>query len=316
MNLFKRLILKLFKVDRKTYGYDQKLEHHSHKGNCSKYKRPLKHVLNQAASKKDWLIIIISGILAVSAEMIALVSHAENSLLVITLSIASMIIGGRETFWKGLRSIRYFNLNMNFLMSIAIIGAISIGEWPEAAMVTFLFALAELIEVYSLDKARRAIHSLMEIAPDMATVKAESGWLVQPVSEIKANAIIWVRPGERIPLDGSITKGRSTVNQAPITGESIPVSKNIGDSVFAGTLNERGSFEFRVTVEPGDTLLAKIVRIVQQAQSERAPTQRFVDEFAKYYTPTMVVIAILIATIPPIILSTAFLPCFIECKGF
>lgn len=269
-----------------------------------------RQVLQQAVSKKDWLIIIISGILAVTAEIIALASHEENSLLVITLSIASMIIGGRETFWKGLRSIRHFNLNMNFLMSIAIIGAISIGEWPEAAMVTFLFALAELIEVYSLDKARRAVRALMEIAPDLATVKEENGWLVKPVSEIKTDAIIWVKPGERLPLDGVIIKGQSTVNQAPITGESMPVNKKIGDTVFAGTLNERGSFEFRVTVEPGDTLLTKIVRIVQQAQSERAPTQRFVDLFAKYYTPTMVVLALLIATIPPLILSTAFLPWF------
>lgn len=266
--------------------------------------------LQDVVSRWDWLIIIISGIFAITAEVISFISHSEQSFPVIALSIISMIVGGRQTFLKGLRAIRHFNLNMNFLMSIAIIGAIAIGEWPEAAMVTFLFALAELIEVYSLDKARRAVRSLMEIAPDMATVQSEGSWQTKPVAEINVNSIIWVRPGERIPLDGVITKGQSTVNQAPITGESMPVSKKTGDAIFAGTLNERGSFEFKVTANPGDTLLAKIVRIVQKAQSERAPTQRFVDQFAKYYTPAMVIVAILIATLPPLVLSTAFLPWF------
>lgn len=266
--------------------------------------------LENVVSRWDWVVIIVSGIFAITAEVIAFILHNEKSLPVIGLSIASMMIGGRQTFLKGLRAIRHFNLNMNFLMSIAIIGALAIGEWPEAAMVTFLFALAELIEVYSLDKARRAVRSLMEIAPDTATVQSEGGWLVKPVSEIAVHSIVWVKPGERIPLDGVITKGQSSVNQAPITGESMPMSKKPGDTVFAGTLNERGSFEFKVTANPGDTLLAKIVRIVQKAQSEKAPTERFVDQFAKYYTPSMVILAILFATIPPFILSAPFLPWF------
>lgn len=266
--------------------------------------------LENVVSRWDWAIIILSGIFALTAEVIAFASHNEKYFPVIGFSIASMLIGGRQTFLKGLRAIRHFNLNMNFLMSIAIIGALAIGEWPEAAMVTFLFALAELIEVYSLDKARRAVKGLIEIAPDTATVQSESVWLVKPVSEIGVNSIIWVKPGERIPLDGVITKGQSSVNQAPITGESIPAIKKLGDAVFAGTLNERGSFEFKVTAIPGNTLLAKIVRIVHQAQSERAPTQRFVDQFAKYYTPTMVILAILFATVPPFILSASFLPWF------
>lgn len=264
--------------------------------------------IEYAVSIWDWMVIIISGIFSITAEAIAFISQNEKSYPVIALSIASMVIGGRQTFLKGLRALRHFNLNMNFLMSIAIIGALAIGEWPEAAMVTFLFALAELIEVYSLDKARRAVRSLMEIAPDTASVQSEEGWLVKPVSEIAVNSIVRVRPGERIPLDGVIMKGQSSVNQAPITGESMPVSKKIGDTVFAGTLNEHGSFELKVSANPGDTLLAKIVRIVQKAQSERAPTQRFVDQFAKYYTPTMVILAILFATVSPLILGAPFLP--------
>lgn len=265
----------------------------------------------KAVTKKDWAIIGLSGFLALSAEIIAFSTQVEHSISVISLAVISMLVGGRQTFLKGLRAIRHFNLNMNFLMSIAIIGAIAIGEWPEAAMVTFLFALAELIEVYSLDRARLAIRSLMEITPDTATVQQNEGsWQIKPVYEIAIDTIVWVKPGERIPLDGVITKGQSTVNQAPITGESMPVSKKIGDAVFAGTINERGSFEFKVTAQPGNTLLAKIIRAVQQAQTERAPTQRFVDQFAKYYTPTMVIVAILVATIPPLFFGAAFLPWF------
>ena len=267
-----------------------------------------KKALSSSVTWKEWSIIAASGFSAVIAETIALSTNTEISYPVIALSIISMLIGGRQTFLKGLRAIRYFNLNMNFLMSIAIIGAVAIGEWPEAAMVTFLFALAELIEVYSLDRARQAISKLMEITPDTATVKDGISWRIKQVSNITVGSVIWVKPGERIALDGVIIKGQSSVNQAPITGESMPVEKKISDSVFAGTLNERGSFEFKVTENPGNTLLAKIIRVVQQAQSERAPTQRFVDQFAKYYTPIMVIIAVFIAILPPLFLGVAFLP--------
>jgi len=261
-------------------------------------------------TKKDWVMIGLSGCLAAAAEISTFTIHNEISPLVIAFAIISMLLGGHQVFLKGLRAIRYLTLNMNFLMSIAIVGAIGIGAWPEAAMVTFLFALAELIEVYSLDKAQRAIRSLLEIAPDSATVQEEGGWRTKAVAKITIDSIVWVKPGERIPLDGILIKGQSTVNQAPITGESMPVKKEIGDSVFAGTLNERGSFEFKVTVNPGDTLLAKIIRTVQQAQAERAPAERFVDQFAKYYTPAMVILAVLIATIPPLVFNGAFIPWF------
>ena len=266
--------------------------------------------LQTVVTHKDWIVIALAGGLAVIAEIIALALGNETSLLVILLSVASMLIGGRQTFLKGLRALRNFNLNMNFLMSIAIIGAIAIGEWPEAAMVTVLFALAELIEVYSLDRARQAIRGLMEISPQHATVWESENWHVKAIADIEIDSIIRVKPGERIPLDGVIVKGQTSINQAPITGESVPISKKVGDSVFAGTLNERGSFEFRVTENPGNTLLAKIIRIVQQAQSERAPVERFVDKFAKYYTPLMVIMAIIIAIVPPLFWGMAFLPWF------
>ncbi len=268
-------------------------------------------LLQSKVNYRDWIILGISGVLAIVAEVFAYITHAENSPLIIILALSSILIGGRSTIIKGIKAVRYFTLNMNFLMTIAIVGAMIIGEWPEAAMVTFLFALAEMIESYSLDKARHAIRQLMEITPDVATVKTSEGaWQVKAVNEIQLNNVIWVKPGERIPIDGIVTKGQSSVNQAPITGESIPVEKMEGDSVFAGSINERGSFEFRVIAEVNETLIAKIIKAVQQAQSERAPTQRFVDQFAKYYTPIMVLLAILVATMPSLLFGAPFYPWF------
>ncbi|HHF7393722.1 TPA: heavy metal translocating P-type ATPase, partial [Legionella anisa] len=193
------------------------------------------------------------------------------------------------------------------LMLIAIVGAVFIGAWPEAAMVTVLFALAERIERYSLDKARLAIRSLMQIAPEDALIKQDNGqWLSLPIEKVQPGAVFKVKPGERIPLDGVVVSGQSTVNQAPITGESMPVSKQVNDDVFAGTLNEHGVLEVKVTKASGDTLLAKIGKAIEQAQAERAPTQRFVDQFARYYTPIMVLIAVFIALIPPLALGYPF----------
>lgn len=268
-------------------------------------------LLQSNVNYRDWIILGISGALAIVAEVFAYITHAENSALIIIFALSSILIGGRSTVIKGIKAVRYFTLNMNFLMTIAIVGAMIIGEWPEAAMVTFLFALAEMIESYSLDKARHAIRQLMEITPDVATVKTSEGaWQVKAVNEIQLNNVIWVKPGDRIPIDGIVTKGQSSVNQAPITGESIPVEKTEGDSVFAGSINERGSFEFRVIAEVNETLIAKIIKAVQQAQSERAPTQRFVDQFAKYYTPIMVLLAILVATMPSLLFGAPFYPWF------
>lgn len=264
-------------------------------------------LLQSNISHKDWVVLGISGTLAILAEALSYIYDLEDSPLIIVLALLSMIIGGRQTIIKGLHAIRNFILNINFLMTIAIIGAAIIGEWPEAAMVTFLFALAEMIESYSFDKARHAISKLMEVAPDTATVKTIKGaWQIKPIYELQINDVLLVRPGEKIPIDGLIINGKSSVNQAPITGESFPIEKKPGDIVFAGSINERGSFELKVTVQTKDTLIAKIIRAVEQAQSERAPTQRFVDQFAKYYTPFMVLLAISIAILPPLLANASF----------
>lgn len=267
-------------------------------------------VQNVGVPLKTKLLVGLSGCAAIGAEITGWATSNEQAVVVIGLSVASIILGGIETVKKGLVALKTFTLNINFLMMIAIIGAALIGEWPEAAMVTFLFALAELIEAYSLDRARNAIRNLMEMTPEVAVVKTDGGWQEMPAAEIKIDAIVRVKPGERIPLDGIITSGQSSINQAPITGESMPVEKKSGDAIFAGTINERGAFEFRVTANKGNTTLARIIRSVQAAQSERAPTQRFVDQFARYYTPVIVILAMLIAGVPPLFFSEAWTPWF------
>lgn len=194
-------------------------------------------------------------------------------------------------------------------MTLAIIGACTIKQWPEAAMVTFLFGVAEMIEAFSLERARNAIRGLMEMTPETATVRNEAGdWQEMKAADVQVEQTVRVKPGERIPLDGKITSGASTVNQAPITGESMPVEKKVGDTVFASSVNERGAFEFRVTANKGNTTLARVIKTVQEAQGQRAPTQRFVDQFARYYTPGVVIFAFLVAIVPPLFFGQPFAP--------
>ena len=264
-----------------------------------------------AVSKKTWALMGVSGIAAISAEILAWAGASETSPVVIAAALLSVATGGLPTLRKGWIALKSLSLNMNFLMSIAVIGAMAIGEWPEAAVVIFLFALAELIETLSLERAKNAIRGLMAMAPETASVRLDGGELREmPSAQVQVGQTVRVRPGERIPLDGVVSTGASSVNQAPITGESIPVEKSVGDPVFAGTVNERGVFEFRVTALKGDTTLAHIIRSVQEAQGQRAPTQRFVDQFARYYTPAVVAFAVLIAAVPPLFFGAPFLDWF------
>src|SRR5690625_4019786 len=223
----------------------------------------------------------------------------KNPLTIGTFGLA-IIIGGFDLFKVGLKNLTKLDFDMKTLMTIAIIGAAIIGEWAEAAVVVFLFALSEALEGYSIDKARESIHSLMEIAPNRATIRRNGEVLHLDVEDIIIGDIMLIKPGERIAMDGKVIQGESSINQAAITGESIPVHKIIGDEVFAGTINEEGSIEVEVTKLVGDTTIAKIIHLVEEAQAEKAPSQQFVDKFAKYYTPVIMLMALLVAIIPPI----------------
>ena len=252
---------------------------------------------------------ILSGLLAAGAEAAYFAGVKETSWPIIAMSVASMLLGGRETFFKGWIALKTFTLNINFLMCVAVIGGMFIGAWPEIALVVFLFGLAELIEKKALDRARDSVRGLMAMAPDEASIKQPDGsWRTTDAGAVPVGAVVQVKPGERLALDGVVVAGESSVNQAPVTGESVPVDKKVGDKVFAGTINESGVLEFKTTGGKDQTTLAKIIRTVQEAQGSRAPTQRFVDNFARVYTPIVCVVAVLVAVVPWLAFGQPFYP--------
>lgn len=217
--------------------------------------------------------------------------------------LIAILSGGWLIFPKALRSLRTFTMDMNVLMTVAVIGAVAIGEHAEGAAVVFLFSLSELLESWSVGRARKAIQSLMQLAPDTAVIRREGSWVEVPASQIQPGEIILVKPGQKSALDGEVIKGNSSMDQSPITGESIPVEKTPGDIVYAGAINGEGALEIKVTKAASDTTVARIIRMVEDAQQQRAPAQRFVDAFARYYTPAVMVLAIVLAVCPPLLFS-------------
>ena len=246
--------------------------------------------------------LIAALVMALVAESIHY--FAPETMLFEGLSLAAaalaIALSGLDTYTKGLAALRRGKLNINALMTVAVTGAFLIGQWPEAAMVMALYAIAELIEARSVDRARNAIQGLLDLAPAQARVAQPDGsWADVPAADVPLQALVRVRPGERLPLDGVVTEGRSSVDQAPVTGESLPMDKAPGDQVFAGTVNQAGELTFRVTAQAQDTTLARIIHAVEQAQGSRAPTQRFVDQFASIYTPAVFVMALAVAVLGP-----------------
>ncbi|KYH41061.1 MAG: ATPase [Candidatus Bathyarchaeota archaeon B26-2] len=221
--------------------------------------------------------------------------------------MATSAISGYNIAREGFSSLMFRKkLSIDFLIMIAAVGSFFIGHGEEGAAVIFLFYLAEFLEDYAAERARKSIASLMELAPEVATVKRNGEEVKVPVSEVDINEVIVVRPGEKIPLDGQVIRGISTVNQAPITGESVPVTKEIGDLVYAGTINNEGFLEVKVAKRSDETMLSKIVKLVEEAQRIKSPTEKFIDKFAKYYTPSVMFLALCVATIPTFIFGLPF----------
>ncbi|MGH8415763.1 MAG: heavy metal translocating P-type ATPase [Pseudomonas sp.] len=255
--------------------------------------------------RKPWWPLALSGVAAVAAEVIHF-TDAAPTWVVALVALVAIFSGGLTTYKKGWIALKNFNLNINALMSIAVTGAVLIGQWPEAAMVMFLFTVAELIEAKSLDRARNAIGGLMQLTPETATVQQDGQWLEVDVKNIALGTVVRVKPGERIGLDGEVVSGQSSIDQAPITGESLPVEKTVGDKVFAGTINQAGSLEYKVTAAANNSTLARIIHAVEAAQGARAPTQRFVDSFSKIYTPAVFALALAVAIIPPLFMGAVW----------
>jgi Zn2+/Cd2+-exporting ATPase len=222
----------------------------------------------------------------------------------LAVAAAAIWLAGFDVYKKGLTALRHGRLNINALMTVAVTGAFVIGQWPEAAMVMALYAIAEAIEARAVDRARNSIKSLLDMAPEEAAVRQSDGsWRTVPVAAVTLGATVRVRPGERVPMDGVVSAGSSSINQASVTGESIPVDKAVGDPVFAGTINETGTFEFEVGALASDSTLARIIHAVEEAQGTRAPTQGFVDRFAAVYTPAVFIIALAVALLGPWLLN-------------
>jgi Cd2+/Zn2+-exporting ATPase len=262
------------------------------------------------AQRAEILRLVAALTVAVAAELVhffapgTLAWHAAG----MAVAAGAIALSGLGVFRKGLSALLHGQLNINALMSVAVAGAFVIGQWPEAAMVMALFSLAELIEARSVERARNAISGLLALSPPQVEVRqADGSWATVDAKTVAVGATARVKPGERFALDGRVTAGQGAVDQSPVTGESIPVDKTVGDTVFAGTINQSGSVQFEVTKAARDTVLAGIIHAVEQAQGQRAPTQRLVDRFAAVYTPAVFVLALAVAIGTPLVLGWPWL---------
>ena len=220
--------------------------------------------------------------------------------------LMAAVAGGWYVSRRAWQALRHRQLEMNTLMATAAVGALLIGEWAEAGSAMFLFSLAQLLEARSMDRARNAIRRLLDLSPKEATVRGENGEIRVPVDRIAVGDVVVLRPGERVPVDGIVLEGSSSVNQAPITGESLPVAKTPGSRVLAGSLNGRGVLDIRAEKPASDSSLARIIHLVENAQAQRARSQTFIDGFARYYTPAMTAFALALVIIPPLLLAQPF----------
>jgi len=249
------------------------------------------------------VLTLLSGITLLVA---LLFSWADVSFVAKAFYVVSTLFGGYYAARGAIYSLCSFTLDMNFLMTAAAIGALAIGEWFEAAAVMFLFSLGNTLESRTVERARESIRSLMELHPTFANVIRDGKEEKVAVEEIRLGDTLVVRPGEKIPTDGTVIEGSSTVNQSPVTGESIPVEKTVGDRVFAGTINRQGSILIRAEATAQDNILARIIHLVEEAETEKAPSQRFTEAFGRYYTPVVVGLAVVIAVVPPLCFHANF----------
>jgi len=259
------------------------------------------HIVGTSSSRQR--LLALSGASFATGLVLHLIAIAP--LVVMVAFAVAVVTGGLYPARRAVASVKARALDIHVLMAIAVLGAIALGEWSEAAAVVFLFAAAQYLESRSMDRARHAIRALMDLTPADALVIRGGHEHRLPVDDVRAGDVLRIRPGAKVPLDGVVTAGASDVNQAPITGESLPVDKHPGDELFAGTINGRGALEMRVTRLRRDTTLARIIHLVDRAQAQRAPTQAFVERFARYYTPAVIVTAIGIALVPPLVFQAA-----------
>ena len=249
-------------------------------------------------AQRRFVMLVLSGAMLGTASVLHLAGVARG--LEVALCLAAIAAGGVFTVRRAVTAARHLSLDINFLMTVAVVGALALGEWFEAASVVFLFALAQWLEARSLDRARRAIGELMELAPSEVTVRREGRDTRVAADAVAVGETMILRPGEKIALDAEVSAGESDVDQSPVTGESVPAPKAPGDRLYAGSINGHGALEARVTHLGRDSTLARIIHLVERAQAQRAPVQAFVDRFARLYTPLVIALAGLVAVVPPL----------------
>jgi Cd2+/Zn2+-exporting ATPase len=249
--------------------------------------------------KRQLVNVIIAGIAIILGGI--LINFSGLSLIGKLCILSGIVIGGHGIGKKGYLALRKLNLDMNFLMSAAVVGAIFIGQWLEGGVVIILFAIAQLLESYSLARSNKAVRALMDLSPKKAAIRRNGEEAIIDVDDIRIGDVVLVRPGEVIPVDGIVTTGASSVNEANITGESIPVPKSPGKNVYAATINGDGYLEIGTVKDPADFKLNKIIKLVEEARNKRAPSQNFVNRFSAIYTPIVTVLAVLVAIIPPLV---------------
>lgn len=251
------------------------------------------------AARRQVVSTAMSGMLMLLGWLAGGVGEPAADVLSLAAYVGAIAVGGAVVFRRALTSLRVRSFDMNLLMTIAVLGAASIGEWAEGATVVFLFAVGRLLETLSLARTRRSIRDLMDLSPPVAHLLRAGAEADIPVGRVVPGDVVVVRPGERVPVDGTVVSGHSAVDESPITGESLPAERGSGDRVFAGSLNTSGRLEVRATSPAEESMLARIVYLVEEAQASRAPTQRLVDRFSRYYTPVVVAVAAVIAVVPP-----------------
>jgi Cd2+/Zn2+-exporting ATPase len=257
-----------------------------------------RHRVEIKKDKSGTILIVLLGALLFFGFLGSYTNVSPN--IIAMLYALIICIGGYKPAKSAYYAVKNWSLDMNVLMTAAVIGAAAIGQWLEGATVVWLFALGNILQIKSIEKTSNSIRSLVDLAPPEAFVRKGQELIKEAVEEVSVGDVIVVKPGDKIPLDGEVIGGESSVNQAPITGESIPVDKHYGDTVYAGTINGHGSLEIKVTKLVEDTTISRIIHLVEEAQEQKAPTEAFVDKFARIYTPVVFMLALVVMILPPL----------------
>jgi len=283
-----------------SHNHSHSDSHNHAEGHSHEHDHSHGHSHGEGESKREkWFL----GISAIIYVLTFILGDVFPKSILIGMYLIAIVLSGYPTFLRGLRNLTRFRFTMDTLMTVALVGAVIIGEWKEATLVAILFGLNEILEGYGMSRARKSMEALLDAAPKQAVLIRGTEEVIVPIASLQVGDMVLVRPGEKIPSDGTVTDGHSAVNEAAITGESIPVTKKPGSTVFGGSVNSEGLLKIKISKAYEDSSLAKIMHLVQEAQDTKTPTELFIDKFARYYTPAIMIIAALVVIIPPLLLG-------------